>query len=218
MNLKTTVFGVYILESLKSDDYADGENLHAILEESHFTNVYEWIDSKAHLKKVLKDFRESKFRYLYISCHANAKGIEINGEFILNAEFQQLLGPIPDKRVFTSACKGSNDELANLLIGKSKALSLIGSPEDLDFDKGAVFWPAFFYLMKATDEKKMVREEIRNTIKKLVDLFDVPFNYYSKITGEPAHLRRLKIRAGKPTDNTKLLIKNRPIVKAKVKR
>ncbi|MEZ2339371.1 hypothetical protein AB6735_27250 [Mucilaginibacter sp. RCC_168] len=206
MNLKSTVYGVFILESLKHDDYFDGENLFSIFNLSNIPTEYHWIDSKSHLRELLRDFRKSKFRYLYLSCHADEYGIEVNGDDVSNHELQKFTGNLTDIRIFMSACKGGNDRLAKLMISKSNILSLIGSPTDLDMDKAAVFWPSFFYVMKEIDEKKMNRMMISKTLKKLVDIFNTPINYYSKISNDKNFMRRLKIRPGKNSDNIKLKI------------
>lgn len=207
MNLKKTVYGVYIIEALRADDYAIGENLRDILDLSNMVVLHQWADTKDDLHRHLKDFKRSKLRYLYITCHANSTGIFINSEHISNKELQALTGNIKDVRIFMSACQGANRDLANRLIGKCGGLSLIGTPIDLDFDKAAIFWPSFFHIMKELDEKKMSRKLISSTLKKLVDLFKVPINYYSKIKDEPKYFRRLSIRAGKPSKNTKLIVK-----------
>jgi hypothetical protein len=104
-----------------------------------------------------------------------------------------------------SACKGVNKSFAKLMIGKSKILSLIGSPDNIDQDKAAVFWPAFFYVMKEIDERKMLRSNISTTLRKLVNLFNLPINYYSKIT-DSGYMRRLKIRPNQSTENKKIAI------------
>jgi len=206
MNLKTTTYGVFIIESLRHDDYFDGENLDKILELSKIDSIYREVISKPDLKKALIEFKNSNYRYLYLSCHANSNGIEINGEDISNFEFQALIVTLEDRRLFMSVCKGGNRKIARLLINRSKILSLIGFPLDLDQDQAAIFWPAFFFVMKGIDGKKMDRKNITTTLKKLVDLFGVPINYYSKINTHPMLMRRLKIRQNKKTENTRIRI------------
>lgn len=206
MNLKTTVYGVFIIESLNNDDYFDGENLNSILNIADIPVIYNNALSKEDFKRLLKEFKRSKFRYLYLSCHANEFGIGINGDTISNKELQRMAGDMRDIRIFMSACKGATIRLAKLMICKSNILSLIGSPDDIDQDKAAVFWPAFFYVMKEHDEEKMVRSTISTNLKKLVDLFNLPINYYNKIKDDKLCIRRLKIRPNKPTDNRKLAI------------
>lgn len=206
MNLKTTTYGVFIIESLRHDDYFDGENLEKVLQLSQIDVIYREVLSKSDLKKAINEFRNSRYRYLYLSCHADNNGLEINGENVSNQEFQMLAGDLKDRRIFMSICKGGNRQIAGLLIGKSKVLSVIGFPLDLDQDQAAIFWPAFFYVMKRTDENKMLRMHITSSLKKLVDLFGVSINYYSKISESLTSMRRLRIRTNKKTENKKIII------------
>jgi len=206
MNLKSTTYGVFIIESLRCGDYFDGENLDEVLGLSKISSIHRIVLDKADLHKALKEFKNSNYRYLYLSCHADGDGIQINGEDISNKEFQRLAGSLTDRRIFMSVCKGGNRKIAGLMIGESNILSLIGCPLDLDQDQAAIFWPAFFYVMRKIDRKKTERKYISETLKKLVDLFSVSINYYSKITENPSLMRRLRIRSDKKTENTKVLI------------
>jgi hypothetical protein len=208
MNVKKTDFAVYIIESVKSEDFAEGEYLNAILNHS-ITCYHKDCISVDHLKDLLKDFRKSKFRYLHLSCHANESGIFINGDFVSNRQLQEMLGKINDRRVFLSACEAGNENLAHRLISLSRALSVIGTPLPLNQDKAAVFWPAFYYVMKEGDLKKMTMDRLKTNLQKCVDLFDVPINYYSAIIKDPAYLRRAIIRAGKKMDSQKIGIFNK---------
>lgn len=201
-----TKYGVYIIEFLRADDYLDGESLSEILNLSRIPTEYKWVDTKQDLEKALKDFNKSKFRYLHISCHADETGLEINGDEILNHEFQIMTKDIlKDKRVFLSACKGANKNLASRLISKNKAYSLLGVPVNLRFDKSALFWPSFYHLINEVDKGAMKRELIIEVVKKCVDLLNVPINYYSRINNDMMHIRRLKIRQGH-TDNRKIKV------------
>jgi hypothetical protein len=190
-----TKYGVYIIEFLRADDYCDGEALHAILELSLIPTKYEWADSIDDLKRFLIDFNNLEYRYLHISCHADATGFEINGDKISNFKIQSLTkNIISNKRLFLSACKGANKDLASRIIVGNNAYSLLGIPINLYFDKSALFWPSFYHLINEIDSKKMSRENIIDIVKKCVNLFKIPVNYYSRINNSKTHLRRLKIR------------------------
>jgi hypothetical protein len=132
--------------------------------------------------------------------------LEINGDEISNADFQQLTKKLlKDKRVFLSACKGGNRDLASRLVSKNNAYSLVGVPINLYCDKSALFWPSFYHLINEVDQIAMKREQIIDILKKCVDLFNVPINYYSRIKNSSTHMRRLKIRRGQ-TDNRKIKV------------
>jgi hypothetical protein len=196
-----TKYGVYVIEFLRADDYTDGENLHEILKLSLVPTTYKWVDTKSELKAALNDFNKSKFRYLHVSCHADETGFELNGDDLTNAEFEQLTKTLlKDKRIFLSACKGANRDIATRMVVNNKAYSLIGVPVDLDFDKSALFWPSFYHLLNEIDSNKMKRDQIVDVLKKLVNLFNIPVNYYSRIRESNKNMRRLKLRKGF-TDN-----------------
>ena len=201
-----TKYGVFIIEFLREGDYTEGDNLNEILKLSRIPSKYKWVDTEEELRVALAKFNSSDYRYLYISCHADKDGFELNGNDISNFEFQQMTEKyLKNKRVFISACKGANRELASFLISENSANYIMGSPTDVDFDKAALFWPSFFHIINEIDTKKMRRMDIINVTKKLVDLFNIPINYYSKIKNENNLIRRVVFRPGK-VDNRRIKI------------
>ncbi|WP_104733777.1 hypothetical protein [Hanstruepera ponticola] len=205
-----TKYGVFIIESLseKDGDYFDGELLEEILELSNIPVIYLSIENKDDLKIAIDKFAESEFRYLHFSFHANMDGIELTKEFILNNEFNEIIGKtINRKRVFLSACKGSNRNLASKLI-TSGAFSLIGTPINISFVKVALFWPAFFHAINELDKHSMKRTEINTILKACSKLFNTPINFYSFIKNEKNFMKRSKIRDGLIKSTHKLKIYN----------
>ncbi len=209
MKNERSKYGVFIIESLREDDYFDGENLSQILELSIIDNVYREVLSKEDLEKALKEFHESKLRYLHFSCHADFEGFEINGEEITNLEISDMLkGKVKDKRVFLSACKGGNRNVATVAIANNGARSVIGTPIDLHFDKAALFWPAFYHVINIADKSKMNKQNLSQALKKCVDLFHIPINYYHRIDGKRKYLRRYKFRSEAATTNKRITVAN----------
>lgn len=203
-----TKYGVYIIESLRGDDYFDGETLHEILELSDIPSKYRWADSIDELKRHLILFSASRFRYLHLSCHADETGFEINGEFLSNKDFQTLTGKkLNKKRIFFSACKGANLDIASKLIINNGAISVIGTPTNLRFDKSVLFWPSFYHAMNEIDNKSMRKDNIKNILRKCVDLYNIPINFYSKHLTSKTFLWRLKIRSGEALDNRLVRVK-----------
>jgi hypothetical protein len=201
-----SIYGVYIIESLRSEDYTDGENLHEILKLSLIKTNYEWVESKEDLAQAIRNFAVSKFRYLHISSHADQLGFEINSEEVANFEFQKMTQRcLKNKRVFLSVCEGANRDLASRIISKNRAYSLVGIPIKVPFDKSALFWPSFYHLLNELDEHKMKRDDMINILKKLVKLFGIPINYYSRIDSSNKYIRRFKIRDSS-MDNRKIKV------------
>lgn len=202
-------YGVYIIESLREGDYFDGENLSEILNLSNIKNKYREVLSKEDFIKAMRDFKRSDLRYLHLSCHSNLNGIEINGEEISNIELCDIFrNRIKGKRLFLSACKGSNKKMATVVISRCGGISLIGTPIDLYFDKAALFWPSFYHVINNIDDKKMNKSSLNSVLKKCVDLFEIPINYYHKIVNEEIYLRRYKFRHNEDTSNRKITIAN----------
>lgn len=207
---KRSKYGVFIIESLRDGDFFDGENLSQILELSLIDNEYREVLSKDDFEKALIEFQESKLRYLHFSFHSDFEGFEINGEEITNTEISDLLkGKVKGKRVFLSACKGGNRNFATAAIANNGCRSIIGTPLDLHFDKAALFWPAFYHVINMADRTKMNKLSLSQTLKKCVDLFQVPINYYHSIDGERKYLRRYKFRTDIPTTNKKITVANK---------
>lgn len=198
-------YGVFIIESLRSDDYFDGENLKDILELSNIECEYRDVETIDDFTQAVEDFRNSQLRYLHLSCHADMDGIEINGEEISNKELVLIFkGNISKKRLFLSACKAGNRNMATAFINKCGGQSVIGTPIDLYFDKAALFWPAFYHVINMVDQDKMNKHSLSQTLKRCVDLFEIPINYYHGIRRHSSYLRRYKFRHDKATTNKRI--------------
>jgi hypothetical protein len=194
-------YGVFIIENLRGEDFFDGENLHEILELSNIQSIYKEVHDKAEFIAAMDDFKESNLRYLHISCHADMDGIEINGEEITNLELSKIFkNKITNRKIFLSVCKGGNRNIATA-VAKCGGQSLIGTPINLHFDKAALFWPSFYHVINRADSSKMNQKSISGTLKKCVDLFEIPINYYHGIKGDTKRLRRYKFRHNEKTTN-----------------
>ena len=137
------------------------------------------------------------------------KGIEINGDVISNSELSEIFrNKIKRKRIFLSACKGGNRNMATAIITKCGGQSVIGTPIDLYFDKAALFWPSFYHVIYGVDKKKMNKRNLSTVLKKCVDLFETPINYYHGINGETKYLRRYKFRHNQRTTNKRITVVN----------
>ena len=176
---------VYIIESVDLENEAkgerEGEALTEILKLSGKSPRYVYIRTRRELIHFLKDFRESKYRYLHLSCHGNSQAIGTTFDTISFQDLGDLLGPyLQDKRLFISACSVVNDRLRQAVMTGSGCLSVIGPSKDVAFDKAAIFWSSFYYLMFDTDTRRMKRGDILPTVKKLAPLFDLPITYCSR--------------------------------------
>jgi len=205
---KPTAYGVFIIECLRPGDAADAKVMHQILEMSNIIALYHTSNTILEFEQQVSDFKKSNFRYLHLSCHADAAGLEIEGQDYSNQRLADLLKDgMDNKRLFMSACQGANRNLAKKIINGCNAASLIGTPVKLYFDKSVLFWPSFYHLINEIDQVKMNRKLLISTLQKCTDLFGVAINYYSKINVSPNALRRLKIRKGQPPTDERLITK-----------
>ena len=207
----TDKYGVFIIETLKLEDEKngnlDGQILKDILDLCDIPNEYYYIRTKQELEEIIIEFESSEFRYLHLSCHANESQIGFTFENLFFSEIEEIIGDyINNKRIFISACKASNFEFAQTLIPKTGCTSLIGSPDKIDFDKSSVFWSSFYHLMNEKDSNRMGQPEIKKVLQSLVDIHDIPINYYSFIRGNSEELSQNLIRPKKKIQKTKLPI------------
>ena len=176
---------IYIIESVDLENEAKGERegevLTEILKLSGKSPRYVYIRTKQELIHFLKDFQESGYRYLHLSCHGNSQAIGTTFDTISFQELGDLLGPyLQDRRLFVSACSVVNDQFRQDVMTGSGCLSTIGPSKDVAFDQAAIFWASFYYLMFDSDTRRMKRDDILPTVKKLARLFELPITYCSR--------------------------------------
>lgn len=142
--------------------------------------IYYYIRTKKELKKLLRRFNRSEYRYLHLSCHGDAESISTTLESIPFSELAKLMRPyLRKRRLFISACSAVNHNLAKAIIPTSECLSIIGSAEDVLFSDAAIIWASFYHLMFREDPKKMIRVNILSTLRNVANTFGVSINYFS---------------------------------------
>lgn len=155
---------VFIIESLRFDDEKsrrkEGKFISHILNLAGRDYQYYYIRTKSELKEVLLFFEESKFRYLHLSCHADADGIALTLDDIGIQEMGSLFRPyLKDRRIFFSACEIVTPSLAATLLKETGCLSVIGPSKSVGFDEAALFWASFYHLMFKNSSMK--RKDIK---------------------------------------------------------
>ncbi|MCG6191462.1 hypothetical protein [Maribellus maritimus] len=206
-------YGIFIIESLKNDDDKDGKILHEILDVCQIKNKYLEIVTKQELITALSDFKKSNYRYLHLSFHANEYGFELtDSTFITNSDFSEIISlDFKKRRIFMSSCKSGNINFAGELITKNKIYSIIGSPEPIRFDKSLLFYPTFYHLMNEYDEKKMLKRDLKKSIRAGSNLFKIPIHYYAflrknKIWNEE-EVREYKFIPNNKLENNRIRVK-----------
>lgn len=175
---------VFIIESLKFEDevsnYYEGQLISKILTMSDIEHKYFYIRTEKELKVLLGQFYDLKYRYLHISCHGNSSSIGTTLDSISFSRLADLLETnLYKKRLFLSACKSANKNLANAIFKKTGCFSLIGSNKTINIDDAAIFWASFYQLMFKKSSKSMNRDTLTPTLRKLAEVHELPIKYFT---------------------------------------
>ncbi len=179
----------------------DGLALQTILDLCDIPNDYYYIRTILELEIVIEKFKESDFGFLHIACHGNEEGLSLCFEDIIFEELEILIGKhLKYRRLFLSACKVARFELAKYFIPKYHAYSVIGTPDNIDYDKAAVFWSSFYYLMYSNDKAQMYQINLLPTLESITKTFNLRLDYFSIIKeSNPksmTHLREIHFQNG----------------------
>ena len=180
---KPTIPDVFIIESLKKRDERvkrfEGQIIADILRLSGKNPKYYYFQSANEIPHLLALFRQSRYRYLHISSHANKSSIATTNGGLSYAEFAGLFkGHLMQKRLFFSACQVGNQKFLNEISkGNNKMYSVVAPAENIDFDHAVAIWAAFYVSMFAENERAMKSSYIKERIKALTSLFPVDFFY-----------------------------------------
>lgn len=202
-------YGIFIIESMdtinENKGKLDGYALKTILDLCDIPNIYYYIRTKLELEKVIEEFEISNYSFLHIACHGNKEELALTYESIDFEELGFLLGGyLYRRRLFLSVCEVAVFELAQHFIPKCHCYSVIGTPDEIDYDKAAIFWSSFYYLMYINNNSQMFQADISPTLLKVSELFNVNLNYFSIINNRNPksidHLNEICISAGKATN------------------
>ena len=204
-------YGVFIIESMdlgnERKGNLDGFVLKTILDLCDIPNDYYYIRTILELEIVIEKFKETDFGFLHIACHGNEEGLSLCFEDIIFEELELLIGKhLKYRRLFLSACKVARFELAKYFIPKYHVYSVIGSPDNIDYDKAAVFWSSFYYLMYSNDKDQMFQVDLLPTLELITKTFSLRLDYFSIIKeSHPkslTHLREIHFQSGEKVFDT----------------
>lgn len=203
--MEKSKYGVFIIESMDLENEGkgklDGYMLKNILDLCDIPSDYFYIRTKLELKKVILEFKKSTYRFLHIACHGNKKELGLTFESISFEELETILGKhLFHRRLFLSSCKAAQFELAEYFIPKYHCYSVIGSPDNINYDEAALFWSSFYYLMFKNDTEQMVQVNILPTLLNITKVHEIKLNYFSIIKNSNVksinHLREINIESG----------------------
>lgn len=210
MNEENIKYGVFIIESMDSENESkgklDGYVLKLMLDLCDIPNQYYYLRTKIELENIILEFEKSEFQFLHISCHGSESKLFLTYESLTFEELGNMLGYyLYAKRLFLSACKLAIFEFAEQFIPKYNCYSVVGTPTNIDYDKAAIFWSSFYYLMYSTNEERMIQGEILQALINASKLFDMTLNYFSIINEHNKisvdHLREILICNGEKSND-----------------
>jgi hypothetical protein len=178
-----TIPGVFIIESLAPDDEKhrrfEGAFLSHILNQTGAKVRYDYVRTSREFQDALVRFKESKFRYLHISCHSNKKAIDFTkGEMALS-KLACLLAPYLEKRrIFFSACLLVTPDFAKALLTGTGCYSVIGPSNKIGFDESAIFWASLYHVMLRDEASSMQFRELRKQVAIFAELYRTKIRYY----------------------------------------
>jgi hypothetical protein len=176
---------VFIIESLRFEDeaagYPEGHFISHILRLAGRKVRYVYIRTRKEFQEVIDQFKDSEFRYLHISCHANKHGIALTLDELSIGELAEILRPVIDKRrIFLSACKLASPGLATALMKDTDCYSVIGPSEVIDVDESALFWASVYHIMFRNEARSMKHKELQASVSKASSLFGIKMRYFTR--------------------------------------
>jgi hypothetical protein len=130
---------VFILESLSfADEEAqryEGKILCDILRMCGKKPKYFYFRTDIELIELVTLFRNSGYRYLDVSAHGSATGINTTLGVITYARFAEIFGGhLKNRRIFLSACSVGNDLFVTHMQAANKGMYSIAAPvDDIEF-------------------------------------------------------------------------------------
>jgi hypothetical protein len=200
---KDTKPHVFIVESNQWKDEQDkrteGAALAEILSLANKKTEYRYIRTIQEFKCVLKQFVDSRFRYLHLACHGTGSGLAFTLDTLPFEDLADILMPyLHERRLFISACQAVNRHLAEPLLTKSKCFSVIGPKTDIYFSDAAVIWSAFYVLRFKHNNDTMKAEGIETDLHSICSVFDVRFNAYFRRSEKPKGYRFVALGNASP--------------------
>lgn len=191
-------YGVFIIESMDFENEVngklDGAALKTILDLGDIPNQYIYIRTYLEFEYALKLYQQTDYGFLHISCHGNDQSICLSLEDISFEELGILIGPyLKYRRLFLSACKAACFSLAEHFIPHYHCYSVIGPTDEIDYDKAAIFWSSYYYLMYRDNQERMWQKDIIPTLENITKTFYEKLSYFSIITEKnPASKKSLR--------------------------
>ena len=142
--------------------------------------VYRYVRTKKQFVEALKDFGQSKYRYLHISAHGDKDGMcTTNQDEISNVELAKMLKPyLKNKRLFLSTCSMVNEKMAKEMILRTECISVVGPRKSIYFPDAVLYWQLLYHLMFDENDKGMSKLQLKNTLQKIQSLLPIKMSFF----------------------------------------
>ena len=170
---------IFIIESLHVDDEIrerfEGKALRDSLKITGQRPAYYYVRNKEQLVEAVELFRHSGYRFLHLSLHGSASGIDTTLDRLTNQEFADILkGKLKNRRIFFSACEVGTGGLSLLLQGNNAGMYSIACPLDrLTFGTACAFWMAFYARVLSKNPLGMEVSELTPALTQLCKFFSL---------------------------------------------
>lgn len=181
-----TVPHFFIIESLNLEDEKasrfEGRFIYNYLNILNKKPIYFYIRSQRELEIISDKFRESGYRYLYLSCHGNEEAIYTTFDEIKFEKFASIFDKkLEHRRLFVSGCSVGQLKFAQALFQKNGGMySLTAPKKDVLFEQTFPFWSSFYYLMESIDSKSMKGAAIYPSLQLCSNMFNMDIVHFFK--------------------------------------
>lgn len=193
---------VFFIESLQPEDEGngrfEGSYLSGILGLHGKHPIYRYVRTRHDFEQAVAEFGNSDCRYLHISAHGEAEGMNTtNGEEIDFDELAGLLRPhLHNRRLFLSACSMVHKDLAEEIMPDSGCYSLVGPTEDIRFTDSAVVWTSMYHLLFRENAERVTRAPMQDILQKVCALFSVKFAFFTNDSKAQRGYSEVRIEGG----------------------
>jgi hypothetical protein len=177
---RPTLCIVESLGFLQEERLSEGNIIARTLTLSGKQSSYVQLRSSNELGSFLKEFGDSKHRYLHMSCHGNDGGFQLTTDYIPAEELAELVAPhVAKRRVFLSSCLAAESTFADVLLKKQRqCYSVVAPVKEIYFDDAAIFRTSFYHLMFKVNPRSMNNSDIQRNVKLCAELIGEKFRFF----------------------------------------
>lgn len=181
--LTYTYSEVFIIESLalidEEEGRFEGKILFDILKMCGKNPKYYYFRTQDELYMLMDKFKESRYRFLHLSCHGSDTEVHTTIDNISYPDFSSIIsGQLKNRRLFISACELGNHMFCSLIAAKNQGIYSISAPtRKINFDHACAFWTAFYVKIFNDDRYYMKNKNITSAMKKICSLYKLEFHW-----------------------------------------